>query len=79
MQTIKVTLTAANNGYDFTVNGNTIARIRPDKSNAGRYRMECGVFLSGNNTRLPDAIETVTETIERNLRGWGINVEFVAA
>jgi len=79
MQTITVNMTAVNNGYDFTVNGNTIAMIRPDESNAGRYKMRCGVFLNGNNSRLPDAIEYVTETIERNLQGWGLNVEFVAA
>lgn len=79
MQTIKVTMTAANNGFDFTVNGNTIAQIRPDESNAGRYKMRCGIFLNGNNTRLPDAIESVIEVIERNLNQWGVNVEFEAA
>lgn len=79
MQTIKVTMTAANSGYDFTVNGNTIAQIRPDESNTGRYKMRCGIFLNGNNTRLPDAIESVTGVIERNLNQWGVNVEFEAA
>lgn len=79
MQTIKVTITTANNGYDFTVNGNTIAQIRPDERNTGRYKMRCGIFLNGDNSRLPDAIESVTEVIERNLQGWGVAVEFVAA
>lgn len=79
MQTIKVNITAANSGYDFTVNGNTIAQIRPDERNAGRYKMRCGIFLTGDNSRLPDAIESVTECVERNLRGWGVEVEFIAA
>lgn len=79
MQTIKVTMTPANGGYNFTVNDNTIAQIRPDERHAGRYAMSCSVFLNGDNSRLPDAIESVTETIERNLRGWGIETEFTAA
>jgi len=79
MQTITVTISAVNNGYDFTVNGKTIATIRPDEDHKGRYKMRCSIFLNGNNSRLPDAVESVTETIERNLQGWGVAVEFVAA
>lgn len=77
MQTVKVTVSAANGGLEYNVDGHMVATIRPDWGNAGRYAMSCGVFCNGNNMRLADAVEAMEEAITSNLGGWGLGVEFV--
>lgn len=81
MQTIKVsTSTTVNNSVvKFMINGVCIAHIGKDGKNTGRYagRIDhAGVFAGCHNRTFPDAVEFISDAIERHFAAFGLNVEF---
>lgn len=81
MQTIIVTIKqVAGNGCAMLVNKKVIASIYKDAINTGRY---VGLFAHGTSFGqikegiiYPDAVEFVTDCIERHFANFGLNVEF---
>lgn len=81
MQTIIVKINqVAGNGCSMLVNNKVIASIYNDVINTGRY---VGLFAHGTSFGqmkegmiYPDAVEFVTNCIERHFENLGLNVEF---
>ncbi len=82
MQTIIVKINqVAGNGCAMLVNNKVIASIYKDAINKGRY---VGLFAHGTSfgqikdgMRYPDAVEFVTDCIEKHFAKFGLDVEFV--
>lgn len=82
MQTIKITLpayTAATDTIRYQIDGKTIATVRPDIFNKGKYCGNFGAFGSCNNVSAAAACEFVGDAIYNHFAAFGLNVEFVNA
>lgn len=78
MQTIKINIEQAANGYEFTTGHKAIATISQDKR--GAYSARFQMYATANNMRtLPDAVEFISDAITNHFDGLGLDVEFVAA
>ncbi len=78
MQTIKINIEQAANGYEFTTGSKAIATIRKDVN--GTFWARFQIFASANNLRtLPDAVEFISDAISNHFDRLGLDVEFVAA
>lgn len=78
MQTIKINIRPAGNGYEFTTGAKAIATIRKDVN--GTFWAKFQAFATANNLRtLPDAVEFIGDAIRNHFDRLGLDVEFVAA
>lgn len=76
MQTIKVNIEQARNGYEFTTGYKSIATIRQDKN--GSFWARFQAYATANNLRtLPDAVEFISDAISNHFDRFGLNVQFV--
>lgn len=63
---------------EFYINGvKHIASVINDFNNIGKYSGYCGTLGACNNVTYPEAIEFVSDCIERHFAEFGINIEFV--
>lgn len=76
MQTIIVTINQQGEKATLQIDGKVIATITKDSFNKGRFCGSFGPFGCCNNSRYPDAVEFVTDCIERHFANFGLNVEF---
>lgn len=76
---LKVNVSKYYNGVKFTsaVNGYEFGAVGSDFFHVGRYSGNAGLWGSCNNSDYTDALEFVSDCIERNLGKFGISVEFV--
>lgn len=76
MQTIIVTINQQGEKTALQIGNKVIATITKDSFNEGRYSASFGAFGGCNNCRYPDALEFITDCIERHFENFGLNVEF---
>lgn len=77
MQTIRVNTSKTEYGVAFSVEGgNFLAAVGNDFYNKGRYAGQFSPFASCNNKGFADAVEFISDAIERFFDNLGINVEF---
>ena len=76
MQTIIVTVNRQGEKTALQINDKVIATITKDVFNPGRYSASFGAFGGCNNCRYPDALEFITDCIERHFENFGLDVEF---
>ena len=76
MQTIIVTINQQGEKTALQIDEKVIATITKDSFNKGRFCGSFGAFGCCNNSRYPDAVEFVTDCIERHFSNFGLNVEF---
>lgn len=75
MQTIIVTVNRQGEETALQIDEKVIATITKDFFNKGRYSASFGVFGGCNNSRYPDALEFITDCIERHFESFGLNVK----
>lgn len=77
--TLKIEVTTTDGVTDFVTltNKKRIAIISSDSYHAGKYIGKFGVFESCNNSTFAEAVEFVSDCIERHFAEYGINVEFL--
>lgn len=76
MQTINVTVNQQGEKTALQIDDKVIATITKDSFNKGRFCGSFGVFGCCNNSRYPDAVEFITDCIERHFGNFGLNVDF---
>lgn len=76
MQTIIVTINQQGEKTALQIDSKVIATIKKDSTNKGRYSASFGPFGCCNNSRYPDAVEYITDCIERHFACFGLNVVF---
>lgn len=76
MQTIIVTVNQQGEKTALQIDGKVIATITKDSFNKGRFCGSFGVFGCCNNNTYPNALEFITNCIERHFANFGLNVEF---
>lgn len=76
MQTIIVTVNRQGEETALQIDEKVIATITKDFFNKGRYSAYFGVFGRCNNSRYSDALEFITDCIERHFESFGVNIEF---
>lgn len=78
MQTIRVNTSKTEYGIAFSVaGGNFLAAVGNDFSHKGRYSGQFSPFASCNNLTFADAVECISDAIERHFASFGIATEFV--
>lgn len=76
MQTIKVNVKREKENVLFLINGKQIANIGKDFFNKGRYSGGFGGFGSCNNLRFPEALEFISDCIEKHFAKFNLSVNF---
>ena len=76
MQTIMVTVNRQGEKTALQIDGKVIATIARDSSNKGRYCGSSGASGCCNNSRYPDAVESISGCIGNHFAGFGSNVVF---
>lgn len=78
MQTITVTASNKGNVTLLSINNKCIAHIGKDINNIGRYagRVNHAGGVMCNNMRYSEAVEFITDAIERLFAGFGLDVKF---
>lgn len=76
MQTIIVTVNQQGDKTALQIDDKVIATISKDSFNEGRYSASFGAFGYCNNSHYPDAVEFITDCIERHFANFGLNVKF---
>lgn len=76
MQTIIVTVNQHGEKTALQIDGKVIATISKDSFNKGRFCASFGAFGCCNNNSYPNALEFITNCIERYFANFGLNVEF---
>lgn len=75
--TLKIEVTTENNVTRFdATNGKKMAVIMADSFNGG-FCAYCGTFGSCSGKTYPEAVEFVSDCIERHFAEYGINVDFL--
>lgn len=77
--TLKIEVTTIDGVTDFVTmtNKKRIGIISSDSYHAGKYIGKFGVFESCNNSTFAEAVEFVSDCIERHFAEFGINVEYI--
>lgn len=76
MQIIIVTVNNQGEKTALQIDSKVIATISKDSFNKGRYCASFGPFGCCNNSRYPEALEYITDCIERHFAKFGLNVTF---
>lgn len=76
MQTIIVTVNQHGEKTALQIGSKVIATISMDSFNKWRYCASFGVFGSCNKSHYQDAVDFITDCIERHFSGFGLNVVF---
>lgn len=76
MQTIIVTVNRQGERTALQIEDKVIATITKDGLNEGRYSASFGVFGGCSNVGYPEAVEFITDCIERHFENFGLNVKF---
>lgn len=72
-------MVATQDGCRFvsTANGNTIGEVLKSDLYVGKYCGSCGIWGDLNGVGYADAVDFVSDRIERTLGGFGIEVEYI--
>lgn len=76
MQTVIVTVNQQGEKTALQIDGKVIATIGKDRYNKGCYSGSFGPFGCCNGSSYPEALEFISDCVERHFASFGLNVEF---